>query len=90
MLIVQRGWITHNGITYGRGQALPKMKRPEELRLIDLEVCIEGDIAILAPVVEEKEQTQIDKKEDEEEVIIPPSDVNLSFDPNENIKTKAK
>ena len=93
MLIVQNGWVTHNGISYGRGQALPKMKRPEELRLLDLGTCYEGDIPILAPTVEKETPPPIEDKEEEtmgkeEEISGSGADINLNFDPDENIKPK--
>lgn len=87
MLIVQKGWITHNGVTYGRGQALPKMAKKEELRLLDLGVCIEGNIPRF-----EKVMQQEDESHDGEEVATQAEGegVNLSFDPGEAIKSKSK
>lgn len=93
MLIVKKGWVTHNSVTYGRGQALPRMKKAEELRLLDLGTCFEGDIPKLdkeesSPPVDPSVEKEANGAEGEGN---PPNNagLNLNFDPSENIKAKA-
>jgi len=89
MLIVQKGWVTHNGVTYGRGQALPEMKRVDELRLLDLKTCYEGDVPKLVPIGKEETSPPIENEE-EGKSLASSADIDLNFDPDENIKPKSK
>ena len=74
MLIVNKGCVTHDGTIYHKGEALPEMKGPHQLRLLDLGVCIEGD----APKIEEAEK----------EVSNSPDGLNLDFNPEDAIQDK--
>ena len=57
MLIIKKGCISHDGIVYRQGQALPEMAKADQMRLLDLGVCVEGG----APtVVQETPQASSD------------------------------
>ncbi len=80
MLIVIKGHVKHDGRNYVSGEALPKMPRKDEIRLLDLGVCIEGGTP------------EVDQELPHGQIQDPPTDtngLNLDFDPDDAIKGKA-
>jgi len=91
MLIIQKGYVKHRGVLFGPGQVLPEMPKKEEQRLLDLGVCFEGDIPRLEKVAEEEVEHPTKATEVvEEEYQTPNAGIDLSFNPDDVIKTKGK
>jgi hypothetical protein len=78
MLIITKGCISHNGLVYKKGEVLPEMPRADELRLLDLGVCIEG----AAPKAITPQETQSG------EPTKTSNDLNLDFNPEDTIVGK--
>jgi len=84
MLIVVRGQVKHDGRTYVSGEALPKIDRKDEIRLLDLGVCIEGGTP--EPI---KELPQEPPQDPPVDPILGSAGLNLDFNPDDSIKGKA-